>query len=41
MNIVCLLVKALEMIIMFKKCSFKQHYEKVGTLSITDGYEKC
>ena len=33
-------VERIEMIILVKKSPFKQHYEKFGTFSITNGYEK-
>ena len=33
-------VERIEMIIIVKKCLFNQCYEKFGTFSITNGYEK-
>ena len=32
-------VERIELIIILKKCSFIQHYEKFGTFSVTNGYE--
>ena len=35
-----LVVESIKMIIIVKKCSFKEHYEKFGTFSVTNGYKK-